>query len=207
MEIKVYNKAGQETGRKVKLDDAVFGIVPNDHAIYLDVKQHLANSRQGTHKAKERNEITGSSRKLKRQKGTGSARAGSIKNPLFVGGGRIFGPRPRDYGYKLNHKVKQLARKSALTHKAKDKQILVVEDFVMEKPRTREYVEMITNLKVDGRKLLLVVNEPDKNMYLSSRNLPYSKVVASSELSTYDIMNSTSLVFMESSIKNIQKAL
>lgn len=207
MELTVYNKAGQETGRKVKLDDAVFGIEPNDHAIYLDVKQYLANNRQGTHKAKERNEIAGSTRKLKRQKGTGGARAGSIKNPLFTGGGRIFGPRPRDYSYKLNHKVKLLARKSALAYKAKDNQIMVVEDFVMEKPRTKEYVDMIANLKVAGRKLLFVVNESDRNMYLSTRNLPNSKVVTYSEMSTYDIMNSTSMVIMESTIDSIHKAL
>ena len=207
MELTVYNKEGQETGRKVKLDDAVFGIEPNDHAIYLDVKHYLANNRQGTHKTKERAEISGSTRKLRRQKGTGAARAGSIKNPLYNGGGRIFGPRPRDYDFKLNRKVKQLARKSALTYKAKDNQILVVEDFVMEAPRTKEYVEMISNLKVDGRKLLLVVKETDRNIYLSSRNLPHSKVVTSAELSTYDIMDSNSLVFMESSIDSIQKAL
>ncbi|MBN2482498.1 MAG: 50S ribosomal protein L4 [Bacteroidales bacterium] len=207
MELIVYNTAGEETGRKVKLSDSVFGIEPNDHAIYLDVKQHLANRRQGTHKTRERSEISGSTRKIKRQKGTGTARAGSIKNPLFVGGGRIFGPQPRDYHFKLNKKVKQLARKSALTYKAKDNQIVVVEDFVMKEIRTKEYISIISNLKVDGEKSLLVVNEPDKNIYLSARNLNQAKVVTCSELSTYDIMNSASIVFMESSVDNIQKIL
>lgn len=207
MELKVYNTTGEDTGRKVKLNDAVFGIEPNDHAIYLDVKQHLANRRQGKHKTKERSEIIGSTRKLKRQKGTGTARAGSIKNPLFVGGGRIFGPQLRDYHFKLNKKVKQLARRSALTYKAKDKQIMVVEDFVLNEPKTKEYVAIISKLKVDDRKSVLVVNKADKNIYLSSRNLPGAKVVTCSELSTYDIMNSASLVFMESSIDSIQKIL
>lgn len=207
MELKVYNKTGEETGRKVKLNDSVFGVQPNDHAIYLDVKQYLASKRQGTHKTKERAEISGSTRKIKRQKGTGTARAGSIKNPLFIGGGRIFGPKPRDYDFKLNKKVKQLARKSALTYKAKDNQILVVEDFVMDEIKTKSYIDIIGNLKVEDKKSLLVVNEPDKNIYLSSRNLTHSKVVTCSELSTYDIMNSNSIVFMESSIDSIQKIL
>lgn len=207
MELIVYNTTGENTGRKVKLSDEVFGIEPNDHAIYLDVKQHLANKRQGKHKTKERSEISGSTRKLKRQKGTGTARAGSIKNPLFVGGGRIFGPQPRDYHFKLNKKVKQLARKSALTYKAKDKKIVVVEDFILDEPKTKEYVTIISKLKVDNRKSLLVVNKPDKNIYLSSRNLPGTKVVTCSEISTYDIMNSASIVFMESSINSIQKIL
>lgn len=207
MELIVYNTTGENTGRKVKLSDEVFGIEPNDHAIYLDVKQHLANKRQGKHKTKERSEISGSTRKLKRQKGTGTARAGSNKNPLFVGGGRIFGPQPRDYHFKLNKKVKQLARKSALTYKAKDKKIVVVEDFILDEPKTKEYVTIISKLKVDNRKSLLVVNKPDKNIYLSSRNLPGTKVVTCSEISTYDIMNSASIVFMESSINSIQKIL
>ncbi|MBN1159189.1 MAG: 50S ribosomal protein L4 [Bacteroidales bacterium] len=207
MELIVYNTSGGETGRKVQLSDSVFGIQPNDHAIYLDVKQHLANRRQGTHKTRERNEVSGSTRKLKRQKGTGTARAGSIKNPLFNGGGRIFGPQPRDYHFKLNRKVKQLARKSALTYKAKDNQILVIEDFNLNEPKTKEYLSIISNLKVDGEKSLLVVKEPDKNIYLSSRNLNQARVVTCSELSTYDIMNSKSIVFMESSIDNIQKIL
>lgn len=207
MELKVYNKAGEETGRKVKLDDSIFGVKPNDHAIYLEVKQHLAGKRQGTHKTKERSEVAGSTRKIKRQKGSGTARAGSIKNPLFVGGGRVFGPQPRDYHFKLNKKVKQLARKSALSYKAKENQILVVEDFIMDEPGTKEYIAIINNLKIDGGKSLLVVNKPDKNIYLSARNLPGAKVVTYSELSTYDIMNSASLVFMESTIDNIHKIL
>jgi large subunit ribosomal protein L4 len=207
MEIEVFNIAGKETGRKAELKDTVFAIEPNDHAIYLDVKQYLANQRQGTHKAKERNEVSGSTRKIKRQKGTGTARAGSIKNPLFVGGGRIFGPQPRDYRFKLNKKVKLLARKSALTYKAKDNGILVVEDFSLEAPKTREYASIISNLKIGDKKSLLVLSEPNKNIYLSSRNLPNTKVVLYSELTTYDILNSTSLVFVESSLENIQKSL
>jgi len=207
MEIAVFNITGKETGRKAELKDSVFAIEPNDHAIYLDVKQYLANQRQGTSKTKERNEVSGSTRKIKRQKGTGTARAGSIKNPLFVGGGRIFGPQPRDYRFKLNKKVKQLARKSALTYKAKDNGILVVEDFSLEAPKTREYASIISNLKIGDKKSLLVLSEPNKNIYLSSRNLPNTKVVLYSELTTYDILNSTSLVFVESSLENIQKSL
>lgn len=207
MEIAVFNIAGKETGRKAELKDTVFAIEPNDHAIYLDVKQYLANQRQGTSKTKERNEVSGSTRKIKRQKGTGTARAGSVKNPLFVGGGRIFGPQPRDYRFKLNKKVKQLARKSALTYKAKDNGILVVEDFSLETPKTREYASIIGNLKIGDKKSLLVLSEPNKNIYLSSRNLPNTKVVLYSELTTYDILNSTSLVFVESSLENIQKSL
>jgi large subunit ribosomal protein L4 len=207
MELAVLSRKGEETGRKVVLDDSVFGIEPNDHAIYLDVKQYLASKRQGTHKSKERNEISGSTRKLKRQKGTGGARAGSIKNPLFMGGGRIFGPQPRDYGFKLNKKVKQLARRSALAYKAKDNQIVVVEDFKFEVPKTKDYINIISNLKISGKKSLLVINEPDKNIYLSSRNLTNTKVVTASELSTYDIMNSASLVLTESSVGNIHNIL
>ncbi len=207
MEIAVFSIAGKETGRKAELKDAVFAIEPNDHAIYLDVKQYLANQRQGTHKSKERNEISGSTRKIKRQKGTGGARAGSIKNPLFVGGGRVFGPQPRDYRFKLNKKVKQLARKSALTYKAKDNGIKVVEDFSLETPKTREYASIINNLNIGDKKSILVLSEPNKNIYLSSRNLPNTKVVLYSELTTYDILNSTSLVFVESSLENIQKSL
>jgi len=207
MEIAVINITGKETGRKAELKDSVFAIEPNDHAIYLDVKQYLANQRQGTHKSKERNEVSGSTRKIKRQKGTGTARAGSVKSPLFVGGGRIFGPQPRDYRFKLNKKVKQLARKSALTYKAQDNGILVVEDFSLDAPKTREYASIISNLKIGDKKSLLVLSEPNKNIYLSSRNLPNTKVVLYSELTTYDILNSTSLVFVESSLENIQKSL
>jgi len=207
MELAVLNTAGKATGRKVELVDTVFSIQPNDHAIYLEVKQHLANSRQGTHKAKERNEIAGSTRKIKRQKGTGGARAGSIKNPLFTGGGRIFGPQPRDYSFKLNKKVKSLARKSALSYKAMNNQILVLEDFKMETPKTKDYINILNNLKIEDKKSLIVLNEPDKNIYLSSRNLSGTLVVTVSELTTYDIMNSTSLVFVESSLDRIQKNL
>lgn len=206
MEIAVFNIAGKETGRKAELKDSVFAIEPNDHAIYLDVKQYLANQRQGTHKAKERNEVSGSTRKIKRQKGTGTARAGSVKNPVFVGGGRIFGPQPRDYRFKLNKKVKQLARKSALTYKAKDNEIMVVEDFSLEAPKTRDYASLISNLNIGDKKSLLILSEPNNNILLSSRNLRNTKVVLFSELTTYDILNSASLVFVESSLENIQKS-
>ena len=207
MELAVLNTAGKETGRKVELIDEIFSIQPNDHAIYLEVKQHLANNRQGTHKAKERNEIAGSTRKIKRQKGTGGARAGSIKNPLFTGGGRIFGPRPRDYNFKLNKKVKSLARKSALTYKARNNEIMILEDFTLEAPKTKDYISILNNLKIEGKKTLVVLNEPNKNIYLSSRNLTGTRVVIVSELTTYDILNSTSLVFVESSLDKIQKSL
>ncbi len=207
MELAVFNKTGKETGRKVELMDAIFSIEPNDHAIYLDVKQYLANKRQGTHKSKERNEISGSTRKLKKQKGTGGARAGSIKNPLFTGGGRVFGPQPRDYSFKLNKKVKQLARKSALTYKARNNEILVLEDFNLEAPKTKDYQAVLASLQINGKKSLVVLNEPNKNIYLSSRNLMGTRVVIASELTTYDILNSNSLVFFESSLDNIQKSL
>jgi large subunit ribosomal protein L4 len=207
MELAVFNKTGKETGRKIELMDSIFSIEPNDHAIYLDVKQHLANKRQGTHKSKERNEIAGSTRKIKRQKGTGGARAGSIKNPLFTGGGRVFGPQPRDYHFKLNKKVKQLARKSALTYKARNNEIMVLEDFTLEAPKTKDYVTVLSNLQIDGKKSLMVLNEPNNNLYLSSRNLSGTRVVTISELTTYDILNSTSLVFFESSLDNFQKSL
>ena len=207
MELAVFNTAGKETGRKVKLMETIFSIEPNDHAIYLDVKQYLANKRQGTHKSKERNEIAGSTRKIKRQKGTGGARAGSIKNPLFTGGGRVFGPQPRDYHFKLNKKVKTLARKSALTYKARNNEIMVVEDFNLEAPKTKDYASILSNLKIDGKKSIVVLNEPNKNIYLSSRNLTGTRVISISELTTYDILNSSSLVFVESSLDNFQKSL
>jgi large subunit ribosomal protein L4 len=207
MELTVLNTAGKETGRKVELMDTIFSIEPNDHAIYLDVKQYLANKRQGTHKSKERNEIAGSTRKIKKQKGTGGARAGSIKNPLFTGGGRVFGPQPRDYWFKLNKKVKALARKSALSYKAKNHEIVVLEDFTLETAKTKDYIALLNNLKIDDKKSLVILNEPNKNIYLSSRNLAGSRVVTISELTTYDIMNSSSLVFVESSLDNIQKSL
>lgn len=204
MDLAVLSITGKETGKKVKLDEKIFGIEPNDHAIYLDVKQFLANNRQGTHKAKERSEITGSTRKLKKQKGTGSARFGSIKNPLFRSGGRVFGPRPKDYDFKLNKKVKSLARISALSYKAKNNQVLVVEDFNLEVPKTKEWLTIHKNLKIDEKKSLFVLKERNNNIYLSSRNLQNSKVVILSELNTYDIMNATTLLFVESSLNVLQ---
>ncbi len=204
MKLSVLNKAGEDTGKKIDLNKEVFGVDPNDHAIYLDVKQHLANKRQGTSKTKERAEITGSTRKIKRQKGTGTARAGSIKSPLFRGGGRAFGPQPRSYSFKLNKKVKQLARLSALSYKAKDKGILVLEDFSMEAPKTKDMYDIRKNLKIDEKKSLLVLLEPNKNILLSSRNLEKSKVITVSDLNTYDIMNASVVVFLESSLNALQ---
>lgn len=204
MELAVFDITGKKTGRKVNLDEKIFGIQPNDHAIYLDVKQFLANNRQGTHKAKERSEVTGSTKKLKKQKGSGSARFGDIKNPLFRGGGRIFGPRPRDYHFKLNKKVKALARSSALSYKAQNNQILVVEDFSLEAPKTREWLSIHKNLKIEDKKSLIILKEKNKNIYLSSRNLQNSKVVTLSELSTYDIMNAATVLFVESSLDSLQ---
>jgi len=204
MEISVFNIDGKETGRKVKLDDAIFGIEPNDHAIYLDAKQFMANNRQGTHKAKERAEIAGSTRKLKKQKGTGTARFGSIKNPEFRGGGRIFGPRPRFYGFKLNKKVKQLARKSALSYKAKDNKIIVLEDFALEAPKTSQMVKMSANLNIMNKKSLIVLSEQNKNIYLSSRNLRDVEVVTISDLNTYSIMKASTLVLLESAVDVLQ---
>jgi large subunit ribosomal protein L4 len=204
MELAVLNTAGQETGKKILLKDSIFGVEPNDHAIYLDVKQFLANGRQGTHKSKERAEVAGSTRKIKRQKGTGGARAGSIKSPVFRGGGRVFGPQPRDYNFKLNKKVKHLARLSALTYKAKSDSILVIEDFNYEAPKTKEYINLLNNLKISDKKTLVVLNEPNKNIYLSSRNLQQSKVVTISELNTYEIMKASNLIFVESSINSLQ---
>lgn len=205
MELEVVNIDGKATGKKVKLNKDIFGIEPNDHAIYLDVKQIMANKRQGTHKSKERGEIKGSTRKIKRQKGTGTARFGSIKNPIFRGGGRVFGPRPSEYRNKLNRKVKDLARKSALTYKAKNKQLMIVEDFSFETPKTRDFANIQKNLKIDDKKSVIVLNERNKNVYLSSRNLQNSKVVTISELNTYDIMNATALLFVESSLDVLQK--
>ena len=205
MELTVYNKEGEDTGRKVSLDDAIFGIQPNDHAIYLDVKQYLANQRQGTHKSKERGEIRGSTRKIKRQKGTGTARAGSIKSPVFVGGGRIFGPKPRDYSFKLNKKVKHLARISALAYKAQNQNIVVFEDFQMENPSTKEFVEILNNLQIGGKKSLFVFAQPNRHIYLSSRNLQKTKVITLSGLNTYSIIDASVLVFSESSISVLQQ--
>ncbi|HDJ34110.1 MAG TPA: 50S ribosomal protein L4 [Bacteroidetes bacterium] len=200
MKVAVYNKSGEDTGKKVELRKEIFEIEPNEHAIYLDAKQFMANRRQGTHKAKERSEVAGSTRKIKRQKGTGTARFGDIKNPIFRGGGRIFGPRPRSYGFKLNRKVKRLARKSALTYKAREKGIMVVEDWSLDAPKTREFADVNKNLKIDGKKSLFVLSEKNKNLYLSSRNLPGTKVITVEELNTYDILDAGTLVFMESSI-------
>jgi large subunit ribosomal protein L4 len=206
MKLSVYNISGAETGRSVELNPEIFEVEPNDHAIYLDVKQHLANKRQGTAKTKQRAEVSYSTRKIKKQKGTGGARAGSIKSPLFVGGGRAFGPEPRDYSFKLNKKVKQLARLSALSYKAKDNQILVIEDFNFEAPRTKEFVTLSNNLKIQDKKILLVLSEQNKNVYLSSRNLKDSSVVTLSELNTYDIMNASTLVVSERAIDVLQKS-
>ena len=204
MELAVLNIEGKETGRKINLNDSIFGIKPNDHAIYLDTKQFLANQRQGTHKSKERGEIAGSTRKIKRQKGTGTARAGSIKNPLFRGGGRIFGPKPRYYGFKLNKKVKQLARKSALSYKASGNNIIVLEDFSLEAPKTREIVKMGANLNIANKKSVFVLPEQNKNIYLSSRNVQGVEVVMASELNTYEIMKASTLVLVESAVDVLQ---
>ncbi len=205
MELEVLNIDGKSTGKKVKLNKDVFGIEPNDHAIYLEVKAYMANQRQGTHKAKERAEIKGSTKKIKRQKGTGTARFGSIKNPIFRGGGRVFGPRPSEYRNKLNKKVRDLARRSALTYKVKNKQLMIIEDFNLETPKTKDFANIQKNLKIDDKKSIIVLNERNKNVYLSSRNLQNSKVVTISELSTYDIMNATALLFVESSLDVLQK--
>jgi len=205
MKLPVYTKSGEESGRSVELLDDIYAVEPNDHAIYLDVKQFLANNRQGTHKTKERAEIIGSTRKIKRQKGTGTARAGSIKSPIFRGGGRTFGPRVRDYSFKLNKKVKQLARKSALSYKAKDGAIMIVEDFNFEEPKTKNMVSLKESLKIDEKKVLFVLNEPNKNVYLSSRNLSGIKIITASELNTYDIMNASKLTFVESSVEAIEQ--
>lgn len=205
MKLPVYTKSGDESGRSVELRDDIYAVEPNDHAIYLDVKQFLAKNRQGTHKTKERAEIVGSTRKIKRQKGTGTARAGSIKSPIFRGGGRIFGPRVRDYGFKLNKKVKVLARKSALSYKAKEGAIMVVEDFNFEEPKTKNLLSLKDSLKISEKKVLFVLNQPNKNVYLSSRNLSGIKIVTASELSTYDIMNASKLTFVESSVEAIEQ--
>ena len=207
MKVAVVDIQGKDTGRKVELSSDVFGIDPNTHAIYLDVKSHLANKRQGTHTAKERGEIVGSTRKIKKQKGTGTARAGSIKNPLFRGGGRIFGPRVRDYSQKVNKKVKRLARKSALSLKAQEKSIIVVEDINMEAPKTAAYKAILAALGIASKKSLVVLAEPNNNVYLSSRNLKNSEAVTTSELNTYKIVNANNLVLSESSVADLQTIL
>ncbi len=207
MDIAVVKHSGESTGKKVALSDAIFGIEPNDHAIYLDVKSFLANQRQGTHKSKQRAEIAGSSKKLKKQKGTGGARAGNIKNPLFKGGGRVFGPTPRDYSFKLNKKVKDLARKSALSYKAKDNAISVLEDFNFEAPKSKQYIQMIAALSLSEKKTLLVLPESIKNIVLSGRNVQKTKVTAVDQINTYDLMNADNLIFVESAIDKIVNLL
>ena len=207
MEVNVLNINGQETGRKVTLNEGIFGIEPNDHVIYLDVKQYLANQRQGTAKSKERSEVSGSTRKLGRQKGGGGARRGDINSPLLVGGGRVFGPKPRDYGFKLNKKVKNLARKSALSYKAQENAILVVEDFQMEAPKTKEFINIAKNLKVDGKKALYLLPDVNKNVYLSARNLQRVEVMLAASLNTYKVLNADVLVITENSLKEIDGIL
>ncbi len=205
MELSIYNIKGEDTGRKVQLNDAVFGIEPNEHAIYLDVKQYLANQRQGTHKSKQRSEIAGSTRKLGRQKGGGGARPGDIKSPVRVGGGRIFGPVPRDYDFKLNKKVKQLARRSALSLRAKNEQIIVLENINFEAPKTKTFIELQNNLKISDKKSLIILPTENKVVYLSARNLQDTKVVTVSELNTYSIMNSKVVIVCEEAIAAIEK--
>lgn len=207
MEISVLTYKGEDTGRKVSLSDSVFGIEPKDHAIYLDVKQYLANQRQGTHKSKERAEIAGSTRKIKKQKGTGTARAGSLKSPVFRGGGRVFGPRPRTYGFKLNKKLKSLARKSALSYKAADQSIMILEDFNFEAPKTKDYAALLNNLQLSEKKTLLVLGDKNENVYRSSRNLKKAKVVTADQLNTYDLLNAESLILCEGSVEKIEKIL
>ena len=207
MEVKVLNIQGKETGRTITLSDSVFGIEPNNHAVYLDVKQYLANQRQGTHKAKERAEVAGSTRKIKKQKGTGTARAGSAKNPLFKGGGTVFGPRPRSYSFKLNKNLKRLARKSAFSIKAKESNITVLEDFTFDTPSTKNFINVLKALGLENKKSLFVLGESNKNVYLSSRNLKTSSVVSSSELSTYAILNANNLVLLEGSLEGIEENL
>jgi large subunit ribosomal protein L4 len=205
MEIKVLNKEGKATAKKVSLTKDIFAIEPNDHAIYLDVKQYLANQRQGTHQSRERGDIAGSTRKIKKQKGTGTARAGSIKNPLFRGGGRVFGPRPKSYSFKLNKKLKVLARKSALTYKAKEDSILVLDDLTFKTPKTKDFVSVLKNLKIDGDKSLFVTSDKDQNTLLSSRNLKNAKVITADKLNTYDILYSHKLIISENAFVQIEK--
>ncbi len=207
MELSVLKYSGEDTGRKVKLADSVFGIEPNDHAIYLDVKQYLANQRQGTHKSKERADISGSTRKIKKQKGTGTARAGSIKSPVFRGGGRVFGPKPRNYGFKLNKKLKVIARKSALGYKAQDKCIAVLEDFSFDGPKTKDYIKMLEGLAMTDKKTLLVFPEVNKNVVLSGRNLQKTKVTTADMLNTYDLLHADNLLLVEGAIEKIEKIL
>lgn len=205
MELSVLNISGQDTGRKVILSDAIFGIKPNEHAMYLDVKQYLANQRQGTHKSKERNEVSGTTKKLKKQKGTGGARAGSMKSPVFIGGGRVFGPRPRDYSFKLNKKVKSLARLSALSSLLQENKVALIESFTLAQPKTKKFTAILTNLKVAGKKTLLVTPEVNQNLYLSSRNLPKFKLATAANLTTYDLLNSDTLVLTEEAATSLEQ--
>lgn len=205
MELAIYNIKGEDTGRKAQLNDEVFAIDANEHAVYLDVKQYLANQRQGTHKSKERSEVSGSTRKLHKQKGGGGSRIGDINSPVLVGGGRVFGPRPRDYRFKLNKKLKQLARKSALTIKAQDNQIIIVEDFTLETPKTKDFVNITKNLKVDGKRLLLVLADQNKNVYLSARNVPETKIMTASDINTYAVLNNKAIILTESSLDVINQ--
>ena len=206
MEVNVLDISGKETGAKVQLPESVFAVEPNDHAIYLDVKQYLANQRQGTHKSKQRNEIAGSTRKLHKQKGTGGARAGSIKSPLFNGGGRIFGPQPRDYSFKLNKKLKALARKSALSYKAQENNIVVLDDVNFDSVKTKNYVNLVNNLNVANEKTLLVLPAQNNNVYLSSRNLKKTRVITAAELNTYDVLNAGKLLLTTASVKTLEEA-
>lgn len=204
MKVDVLKTDGNKAGRSIELPESVFGVEPNDHAIYLTVKQFLANQRQGTHKSKEKWEVSGSTKKLHKQKGTGGSRKGSIKSPLFPGGGRVFGPKPRDYSFKLNQKVKDLARRSALTYKAKDNGIAIVEDFTLENAKTKEFVQILKNLGVSGKKTILIVQEANSQLMIASRNVPKSRIAKVSDLNTYDIMNASALVFVESSLKHFE---
>ena len=207
MEVAVLKSSGETTSKKINLPESVFAIEPNDHAIYLDVKSYLANQRQGTHKSKQRNEISGSSKKLKKQKGTGGARAGNIKNPQFKGGGRVFGPQPRDYSFKLNKKVKDLARKSALTYKAKDNSIAILEDFTFDAPKTKQFTALLKALSLGDKKTLFVLPEVNKNVVLSGRNIQNSKITTADQINTYDLMNADNVIFVESSISKVENLL
>lgn len=207
MELAVLKNNGEETGRKVTLSDDIFAIEPNDHAIYLDVKQYLANQRQGTHKAKQRNEVAGSTRKIKKQKGTGGARAGSLKSPVFRGGGRVFGPQPRDYSFKLNKKLKQLARKSALTYKVKENSLTVLENVSFDAPKTKSYISLMADLALTDKKTLLVLPENNKNVYLSSRNLPKAKVVTVDDINTYQVLYADNLILCEGALSKLETLL
>ncbi|MBK21308.1 MAG: 50S ribosomal protein L4 [Flavobacteriales bacterium] len=207
MELAVLDKTGKDTGRKVALSDSVFGIEPNEHTVYLDVKQYLANQRQGTHKSKERNEVVGSTKKLKKQKGSGAARYGDVKSPIFRGGGRIFGPKPRYYGFKLNKKVKAVAKKSVLSSSLKEDKLIVLEDLKFDAPKTKDFVAVLKGLDLEGKRVTLITTENEKNVYLSSKNVQKVKVVATSEVNTYDLINCSKLVLSESSVKEIENIL